>query len=64
MMEPGELWYACEFPERETDAMTLWHSSRVCSWCCVKALMILKQNPNDPEITYKINFYLSMGEDE
>ncbi len=49
----GDLWYACEQPERPTDPYVIWHyrePEKTCRGCQFKAMLVLRQYPDDPHV--------------
>jgi hypothetical protein len=47
-------WFACEEPERPTDAAVLWHYAYGddCRGCRLKAEMVLRQWPDDTHVQW------------
>jgi hypothetical protein len=44
-------WFACDEPERPTDAHVLWHY-RDCMGCLLKAQMLAHLYPDDPHVAW------------
>lgn len=48
---PWVPWFACEEPERDIDAMALWHHSD-CFGCRLKAAAQLVRFPDDSHVQW------------
>lgn len=46
-------WWACEHPERPTDALVVWHYDD-CIPCAIKAEALARQHPDDASVRWLI----------
>lgn len=46
-------WYACEQPERPTDAFVVWHYG-ICRGCEFKADVLAHLHPDDPHVAWLV----------
>lgn len=47
-----EGWYACEFPERPTDPLVMWHYETPCRACQIAVLALLSRHPEDSHVLW------------